>query len=201
MGTLFLGRLAPVLLALAVLAPAPAAGGPALQLEGSDWLIPSMQVKTGGKVKAPGGGAKAKGVEFDSLALELGTDGTFTGTLAGELPLSGTWTRKSEKARVAKLTLDAASLEALETYEQELAEAILLEEGFPADVVLTVVASDLRVRVKTKPKAGTAALHVRGRFRFEGSVTLSGQQLPLRAKSRLRGTSLAVELADLLAAG
>jgi hypothetical protein len=114
--------------------------------------------------------------------------------------MTGTYTRLSPTSRVLDLTLDQASIDALEEHEAALAEASLAEQGIFVNVILGVHKSKLRARISTQKKAGTATLTLVARFNFMGSVTLPDtNMIILKASARLRGKSLPIDLAGITA--
>lgn len=198
--TAFSSLFASLMLGLVLSSPASALGGPLLDLEGSTWDLPAVENNAKAKVKVKSGG-KAKVQSYESMSISFDEAGNWSGQLTQSVAISGTYTSEKKSSRNLILTLDQASIEALEAHEAQLAEQELAQQGTITSVSLTVTKSTIRAKVSTLKKFGTASLKLAARFQFTGSVTIiqGNSQYQLKASARLRGTSLAVPLADITA--
>ncbi|GJM21247.1 MAG: hypothetical protein DHS20C15_11620 [Planctomycetota bacterium] len=168
----------------------------ALLVDPSDttWVLSNVTSKASAKAKGIGSVKVGGPLSGD---IEIHGDFSFDADLDGTA-ISGTWTRKSAKAKRLDLTLDAMSIEALEQrYESDL--ALFAPIPISTDLTLNVEKSKLRATIKPKKKAGTVRIKAKVSLRFEGLTDGNGKSdRPTKVKATIKGFSDTQSLAPLL---
>jgi hypothetical protein len=186
----------------AVVAAQAAHGGTrVLDLDGSQWEFDDVAAKAKGKARGIG---TVKANDGPAVDVTLMPGDSWEATIEGAPILRGTYTRTDPTAKRLSLTLDAASVTALEnSYEQDV-EAAAAAQGVAVTMSLALAEAKTTLTITTKARTNTARAKLRAKFKFTGlasAPSLGGSDVPGKVIGTLKGVSAAIPLTDIAGGG